>query len=149
MVFTSKTALKGEGPMTKAVKMRDVSRAVILSIVALGILALSSCGVDRPTTSAVSQMSTTCVSDPIVFGSDEGFVPRCEHYYTVDQAQSDIIYRGSAIAGYTIYLPLFTLSCFEYDDGIECNLQIPALNIIMWCDYNDDGSVICTQVLPR
>jgi hypothetical protein len=80
---------------------------------------------------------------------DEEFVPRCEHYYTVDQAQADIVYRGSAIAGYTIYHAYYTLSCFEYEDGYECNLQVPAVNLTLLCDYNDDGSVICTQITPR
>ena len=139
--------------MTSAAKIYAVSRAMILGVVMLGVLAQSSCGVDQPTTGTVLQMATTCVSDPIVVGADEGadegFVPQCTHYYTVDQAQADILYRGNAISGYTIYHTWYTISCFEYDDRIECNLQVPALNLIMWCDYYDDGSVVCTQVVPR
>lgn len=133
--------------MVKALTKRLIGTLPALCIGALCMLWLSACGVDQPGTNHVSQLSTTCVSDPIVAGHDEEFVPRCEHYYTVDQAQADIVYRGNAIAGYTIYHLYYTLSCFEYDEGYECNLQVPAINLSLVCDYFDDGVVIC--ISPR
>lgn len=137
--------------MLNTVKMISAARGKSLRVSAclLGVLALGACGVEQLSEASTTQLSTTCVSDPIAAGGDDDIVPRCTHYYTVDQAQSDIIYRGSVIAGYSIYGTNYLLSCFEYTDGYECNLQIRPLEITILCDYNDNGSVICTVISPR
>lgn len=150
-LLLTKLQLKGESRMWNTVKMLSAVRGkpLLVSACLLWVLVLGACGVEQLNVGSTTQSSTTCVSDPIVAGSDDDFVPRCTHYYTIDQAQSDIVYRGSLLAGYTIYGTNYLLSCFEYTDGYECNLQIRSLEITLLCDYNDDGNVVCVVISPR